>query len=117
MNKVTQAQSSDELAEGTTQINSASKNSVKNTIPNQYLFKENTRKEKTVPAIMGQELSNDDPANAGSVTVKKVGKAKDMKKEEAKLQEVRNERELKRKYLSTLSTRFNPDILTGGTNS
>ena len=117
MNKGTQAQSSDELGEAPTTMNNSTKNTVKNNILNSYLFKENTKKETVTPNLLGEDTSAKKLKIGGSVTIKNIGKAKEQKMEDEKFMQVKKEREHKRTYLSTLSTRFNPDLLTGGTNS
>ena len=68
-------------------------------ILSQYLFKENTKKETQVPS--------------GKDSKKKSGSEKLKEHLDEKYDKIRNQREMKRSYLSTISTRYNPDLIVG----
>ena len=74
---------------------------LKNTdsILSMYLFKENTKKENT--------------AIEEKVSKKKSGVEKLKDHLDEKFSQVRMHREMKRNYLSTISTRYNPDLIIG----
>ena len=72
-----------------------------NSILGAYLFKENKKKEKI-------KSSNTTPSKPGS----KKNKSQ-LFDEDLKFQKIRDDKELKRSYLSTLSARYNPDLLVG----
>lgn len=93
--------------------------SKQNSVLSEYLFKENVKKETSLPdyedvssvssLVDGQVLSDLKPA----ASVKNVGRLKEQQLEDSAHLNKQKRRELKRSYLSTISTKFNPDILVG----
>ena len=71
-------------------------------ILSQYLFKENTKKESHTPKAKDKDSK------------KKSGTEKLKDHLDEKYDKIRNQREYKRSYLSTISTRYNPDMIVGG---
>ena len=71
-----------------------------------FLFKENTKK------LDGQTRD----LTKKEKTKKNVSDKEDVEDEDEKFQKIRADKEHKRNYLSTISAKFNPDLLIGGEN-
>lgn len=81
-------------------------------ILSEYLFKENTKKELRIDQKMEAEETKKEKASS-KISHPKLKQKNKEQEEDEKFQQIRAERQSGRNYMSTISTRFNPDLLIG----